>query len=239
MLTLTNLTVTAGGKKILKKINHVFERGKVYAIMGPNGSGKSTLAYTLMGSPVYTIESGSITMKHNNKKVRLNSLTPHERAQQGLFLSFQNPLSLQGIRVGQLLQLACAGAISAIELRKKIQALAQELHIRPDLLERSLNDGASGGERKKMEVLQAAVLNKPVQIYDEIDTGVDIDALKQIGVFLNHRRKDKVYIIITHYYRVLEHISPHEVIIMRDGNIVKTGGAQLAQHIENNGYVNV
>ncbi len=237
MLQLTKLSVQAGGKTIISDFTHTFEKGKVYAIMGPNGSGKSTLAYSIMGNPAYQVKADRFrvtgeTMKH----IDLTDMKPDERAKAGIFLSFQTPLSLQGVRVTQLLQLALNGAIPALELRRKVAKIAEELHIQPELLQRSLNEAASGGERKKMEVLQAAVLDKTIQIYDEIDTGVDVDALRHIGKFLHARRKDKTYIIITHYNRILKYLPPDEVIIMIGGKIVKTGDAKLAVEIEKEGY---
>lgn len=237
MLQLTKLTVHAGGKNIISNFTHTFEKGKVYAIMGPNGSGKSTLAYSIMGNPAYEIRNSKFEILTDDKtKIDLTDMKPDERAKAGIFLSFQTPLSLQGVRVTQLLQLALDGAIPALELRKRVAMIAEELHIKPELLQKSLNETASGGERKKMEVLQAAILDKEIQIYDEIDTGVDVDALKDIGKFLHARRKNKTYIIITHYNRILKYLPPDEVIVMVEGKIVKVGDAKLAQVIEKDGY---
>jgi Fe-S cluster assembly ATP-binding protein len=237
MLQLTKLSVQAAGKTIISDFTHIFEKGKVYAIMGPNGSGKSTLAYSIMGNPAYEIRNSKFEILTDDKrKICLTDMKPDERAKAGIFLSFQTPLALQGVRVTQLLQLALDGAIPALELRKKVAKIAEELHIQPELLQRSLNESASGGERKKMEVLQAAVLDKKIQIYDEIDTGVDVDSLRHIGKFLHARRKDKTYIIITHYNRILKYLPPDEVIIMIEGKIVKVGDAKLAVNIEKEGY---
>ena len=237
MLQLSKLTISGGGKIIVKDFTHTFEKGKVYAIMGPNGSGKSTLAYSIMGNPAYEVRSSEYKVQSvEGKYLDLTDMKPDERARAGIFLSFQTPVALQGIRVTQLLQLALNGAIPALELRQKVAAIAKELHIQPELLQRSLNEAASGGERKKMEVLQAAVLDKKIQIYDEIDTGVDVDALRHIGKFLHARRKDKTFIIITHYNRILKYLPPDEVIIMMDGRIVKKGDATLAEQIEKEGY---
>ncbi|MBP6993720.1 Fe-S cluster assembly ATPase SufC [Candidatus Woesebacteria bacterium] len=237
MLQLTKLSVQAGGKTIISNFTHTFKKGKVYAVMGPNGSGKSTLAYSIMGNPAYEASSARFVMSNGKgEKIDLTDLKPDERAKAGIFLSFQTPLSLQGVRVTQLLQLALDGAIPALELRRKVAKIAEELHIQPELLQRSLNESASGGERKKMEVLQAAVLDKQIQIFDEIDTGVDVDALRHIGKFLHARRKDKTYIIITHYNRILKYLPPDEVIVMMEGKIVKVGDAKLAKAIEKDGY---
>jgi Fe-S cluster assembly ATP-binding protein len=190
-----------------------------------------------MGNEAYQVKSSKFKVQSvNGRYIDLAKMKPDERAKAGIFLSFQTPLALQGVRVTQLLQLALDGAIPALELRRKVAKIAEELHIQPELLQRSLNESASGGERKKMEVLQAAVLDKTIQIYDEIDTGVDVDALRHIGKFLHARRKDKTYIIITHYNRILKYLPPDEVIIMIGGKIVKTGDAKLAKQIEKNGY---
>lgn len=240
MLQLSKLTISGGGKIIVKDFTHTFEKGKVYAIMGPNGSGKSTLAYSIMGNEAYQVQSSKFKVQNEKGQyVDLTDMKPDERAKAGIFLSFQTPLALQGVRVTQLLQLALSGTIPALELRQKVTKIAQELHIQPELLQRSLNDAASGGERKKLEVLQAAVLYKKIQIYDEIDTGVDVDALRHIGKFLHARRKDKTYIIITHYNRILKYLPPDEVIVMIGGKIVKTGDAKLAARIEKDGYTAV
>ena len=237
MLQLSKLTISGGGKIIVKDFTHTFEKGKVYAIMGPNGSGKSTLAYAIMGNPAYEIRNSKLEiLTDDKKKIDLADMKQDERAKAGIFLSFQTPLALQGVRVTQLLQLALDGAIPALELRKKVAAIAEELRIQPELLQRSLNEAASGGERKKLEVLQAAVLDKKIQIYDEVDTGVDVDALRHIGKFLHARRSDKTYIIITHYNRILRYLPPDEVIIMMDGKIVEIGDAKLAVRIEKEGY---
>jgi Fe-S cluster assembly ATP-binding protein len=235
MLKLNNLCVNAGETAILQSITYTFEKNKVYVLMGPNGSGKSTVANTLMGNPVYTITSGTIKLND----VELNELEANERADLGLFLSFQNPVALQGIKPYELLRAATNNKLNPLEVRKHAKALAQELHIPESLLSRSLNDGASGGERKKLEVLQAYVLQKEIIIFDEVDTGVDVDALKTIGEFLQNHKTGKTYIIITHYNRILEYINPDVVLIMHGGRIVKEGGADLVKQVEKDGYKNL
>jgi len=205
--------------------------------MGPNGSGKSTLAHALMASPVYTVTS--------QKSVRapivldgqdVTELDAEKRAKKGIFLSFQNPVSLSGITVFQLLQLALTGIMKPLDLRSRVLKTAKKLNLSEELLRRSLNDNASGGEKKKLEVLQGAVLNKPVQIYDEVDTGVDVDALKTIATFLHANKKGKTYIVITHYNRILKYLKPDEVVILMNGSLVSTGTAALAKQIEKHGY---
>ncbi|MCA9371389.1 Fe-S cluster assembly ATPase SufC [Candidatus Woesebacteria bacterium] len=244
MLKIKNLSISIDGKNILNNINFQFEKGKIYAIMGPNGSGKSTLAYTLMGHPAYEITRNKQKKNKEAAGIFLNGqniteLVPNERAEKGMFLSFQTPLALSGVKVYQLLQLALQGKKDPLQIRKEAQQYAKELGISEHLLSRPLNEGASGGERKKMEVLQAAVLDKDVLIFDEVDTGVDVDALKSISHFLKKHKKNKTYILITHYNRILHHLKPDYVLVMVEGRIVKVGDHSLAQKIEEEGYENI
>ena len=243
MLKLKNLSVSIENKKILKDINFEFEKGKIYAVMGPNGSGKSTLAYAVMGHPAYKVKSekskvkSSILLKNKNSKYEdITDLEANERSEKGIFLSFQSPLALSGVKVYQLLQLALNGKKDPLTIREEARKYAKELGISEDLLKRSLNEGASGGERKKMEVLQAAVLDKQLLIFDEVDTGVDVDALKSISKFLKKHHEDRTYIVITHYNRILHHLQPDHVLIMVHGQIVKVGDHTLAKKIEDRGY---
>lgn len=236
MFTLQNTTVSIDGKTILKNVNFNFEQGKIYAIMGPNGSGKSTLANVIMGHPSYELSADSKLIFDNQE---IQELEANERAQKGIFLSFQTPLSLSGVRAYQLLQLALNGTKDPLAIRQAAQAAAKELNISEELLSRSLNEGASGGERKKMEVLQAAVLDKKLMIFDEVDTGVDVDALKSIAQFLDHHREDKTYIVITHYNRILHYLKPDQVLVLAQGEIKKVGDHTLAEEIEKNGYENI
>lgn len=235
MLILKNLSVSIGKKKILKGINFSFEKNKIYAVMGPNGSGKSTLAYTLMGHPAYKAKEKSIWF--NNEDI--TELKAESRAEKGLFLSFQSPLSLSGVRVYQLLQLALRGKKDPLAIRQLVLKKAKELKIDEELLSRSLNEGASGGEKKKMEVLQAAVLNKSFVIFDEVDTGVDVDALKTIAKFLKKNRKGRTYVIITHYNRILKYLKPDKVLVVAGGELKKVGDYRLANKIEKSGYEKV
>lgn len=230
------MQVSVADKQILKDFSYTFENDRVYVIMGPNGSGKSTLAHAIAGNPTYQVSSSKLQISNKGKVINLKDLEPHKRADTGIFLSFQNPLALQGIRVTQLLLLALKGKVSALEIRKKSKTIAKELNISEDLLNRSLNEGASGGERKKMEVLQGAILDRSVQIYDEVDTGVDVDALKSIGQFLHARKKNKVIIIITHYHRILKYVKPDKVLVLKDGQLIADGGPELAETIEREGY---
>lgn len=232
MLTIKNLKVAVGNKVIIKNFNYEFKNNKVYAIMGPNGSGKSTFAYALSGHPNYKIESGS--MKLNGENIK--HLKADERARKGIFLSFQSPLSLNGVNVFQLLRVAMSGKIDPLNLRKKVNSLAKELKIKEELIQRSLNNGASGGEKKKLEVLQASVLNPGILIFDEVDTGVDVDSLKNIAEFIAKNKKGKTYILITHYNRILRYIKPDKVLILINGELVKEGKSELAKEIEDKGY---
>lgn len=233
MLSITHLTTKVGNKTILNDFNFNFEEGKVYAVMGPNGSGKSTLAYAIMGHPSYAI-NGKSKMVFNKKNI--TGLDAEKRAKLGIFLSFQSPLSLNGVKVHQLLQLALSGQKDPLAIRQEIQKYATELKIKDELLNRSLNDGASGGEKKKLEVLQAAVLDKKLLIFDEVDTGVDVDALKAISQFLHKNKKGKTYIVITHYNRILHYLKPDHVLVLVDGQLKKVGNHKLAEEIEKNGY---
>jgi Fe-S cluster assembly ATP-binding protein len=236
MLSLKNFSTNIGAKQILKNINFTFEKGKIYAVMGPNGSGKSTLAYSIMGSPVYEVQEGS-KMEINGEDIL--EMEANERAEKGIFLSFQSPLSLSGVKVYQLLQMALNGKKNPLEIRNKVKEVASELKINEELLGRSLNEGASGGEKKKLEVLQAAVLDKQILIFDEVDTGVDVDALKAISQFLKKHQENKTYIIITHYNRILHYLKPDYVLVIANGELKKVGDYTLSEEIEKNGYENV
>lgn len=236
MLSLKNVTVKIDKKVILKNISFDFEKGKIYAVMGPNGSGKSTLAYSIMGHPSYTINGKSrITFLGED----ISGLPAEKRAQKGIFLSFQSPLSLSGVRVSELLQLALLGVKDPLAIRNEVNNISQELKISKDLLERPLNENASGGEKKKLEVLQASVLGKKLMIFDEVDTGVDVDALRTIAKFLLKHKGDRTYIIITHYNRILHHLKPDKILVITEGKLRKVGDYRLALEIEKKGYENV
>lgn len=232
MLKLEKLTIAVADKIIIKDLNLKLEKNKVYVLMGPNGSGKSTLALTLMGHPLYQVKSGKIILE----KEDITNLESDKRAESGIFLSFQSPLSLSGVNVFSLLRTAIAGKKDPLELREEIEKTAKSLKIKNELLERSFNEGASGGEKKKLELLQASVLNPKLLMFDEIDTGVDVDALKTIAQFMEKNKKGKTYLIITHYNRILKYVKPDEVLVMVNGKIVKKGNYKLAEEIEKNGY---
>lgn len=234
MLTLKNLSVSIESKKILKNINYTFEPGKVYAIMGPNGSGKSTLASTVMGHPIYSVNKTSKIMFEGEN---ITEMEPNERSNKGIFLSFQTPMALTGVTIYQFMRYALTGKMDALKIRQGVQKYAKKLRISEDLLSRSLNDGFSGGEKKKMEVLQAALLDPKLAFFDEIDTGVDVDALRSIAKFIQAMRTpQKTFVIITHYNRILKYLKPDKILVIKNGQIVKEGDYKLAQEIEKKGY---
>jgi len=232
MLSINKLTIAVKDKIIIKDFSYLFEKGKIYAIMGPNGSGKSTLALALAGHPVYQIKSGKITL--NNQYIQ--DLSPDKRSKAGLFLSFQSPLVLNGVSLFQMVRVALRGKISPIDLNNKIKHLSKELVIKEELVKRPLNEGASGGERKKLELLQGLILQPKVMIFDEIDTGVDVDSLKIIAKVMKKYQKNRTYIVITHYNRIFQYFKPDKVLILSKGVLKQTGGWELAQQIENTGY---
>lgn len=236
MLDIKHLRCSVQNKIILKDFSYTFNDNMAYVVMGPNGSGKSTLANCIMGHPHYSLDSKSkIILNQKN----ITDLSSDKRAKAGVFLSFQSPLSLQGVTVFQLLRVALAGKQDAFELKKEVIREAKKLKIRTDILERSLNEGSSGGERKKIEVLQAAVLKPKVAIFDEVDTGVDVDALKTISTFMKTFKKNKTIIFITHNSRILKYISPDKVLILKEGSLVKEGGKELLSVIEEKGFENL
>ena len=235
MLRLENLTIAVADKVIIKNLNLKLEKNKVYVLMGPNGSGKSTLALSLMGHPLYQVRSGKMILEKQN----ITEMEPDKRANAGIFLSFQSPLSLSGINIFSLLRTAVSGKKDPLALREEIEKTAKLLKIKDELLERSFNEGASGGEKKKLELLQASVLNPKLIMFDEIDTGVDVDALKTIAQFMEKNKKGKTYLIITHYNRILKYVRPDAVLIMVNGKIVKKGDYRLAEEVEKNGYQNL
>ncbi len=236
MLTLRNLTAKIDRKIILDGVTQTFRKKKIYAIMGPNGSGKSTLARIVMGDPTFSLTRTS-ELKLSGKSIK--NKDADERAHLGIFLSMQSPLAIPGVTVFSLLRAATQETgITAKELKTKMDQYASDLKIPAELLTRSLNDGFSGGERKKMEVLQMAVLNPQYIFLDEIDTGVDVDALKTIAQFLKKHLKetDKTLVMITHYNRILKYLTPDVTLIIKDGAIVKRGDAELAKMIEKKGF---
>lgn len=248
MLDIQNLTVQIGEdadaedpRTILRSFELTIEAGEVHAIMGPNGAGKSTLSYVLTGRDGYEVVSGGITFNGED----LLALSPEERAQRGLFLSFQYPLEIEGVPVMTFLRTALNAQrkargeeeIAAAPFLKMVKEKAAKLGIEQEMLRRSLNVGFSGGEKKRMEMLQMAVLEPKLLLLDETDSGLDIDALKIFAQTVNAMRdENRAFLIVTHYQRLLQHIEPDFVHIMHDGIIVKTGGPELAAALEAQGY---
>lgn len=236
-LEIKDLHVKHDEKEILKGVNLRLENGKVYALMGPNGSGKTTLAETLMGNPKYKITKGKILLNEKN----LVSLKPDERAKLGLFLSFQNPVTISGVTVSNFLRQAYNSIhkekLSLLEFRKLLDKKCSLLNLNQEFLSRYLNEGFSGGEKKKLEILQLLVLNPKTAILDETDSGLDIDSLKIVSKGIsNFMSPEKTILIITHHKKILEHVKPDKVFIIIDGEIVSKGGAALIEKIEKKGY---
>jgi Fe-S cluster assembly ATP-binding protein len=235
-LEIKRLRVRIEGKEVIKGIDLRIEPGKVVALMGPNGSGKSSLAYALMGHPRYEVK-GSVKIDGKD----INELTPDERARQGLFLAFQYPVGIEGVSVRELLLGAMrerGEKISALELRRKVEIEAKELGVEKELLSRSVNDGFSGGEKKKIEILQMRILQPKYAVLDETDSGLDIDALRVVaeGARMVVEKEKVGVLVITHYQRVLRYLRPDEVMVLRKGKIVRRGGEELVEELERKGY---
>ena len=243
MLEIKNLHVKLAdeNREILKGLSLSVKPGEVHAIMGPNGSGKSTLSYVLAGREGYEVTQGSIT--YNGADVL--AMEPNERAAKGLFLAFQYPIEIPGVQTMQFLKVALNAQrkargekeLSIPEFLRFVKERAAKLNISQDMLKRPVNVGFSGGEKKRAEILQMAVLEPSLCILDETDSGLDIDALKVVAEGVNALRSpDRAIIVITHYQRLLDHIIPDVVHVLSDGRIVKTGGKELALELEKNGY---
>jgi len=236
MLSLSHWSARAGNKDILHDIALDIAPGTITAIMGPNGSGKSTLARTVMGDPTFTLGDGARLMCDGTD---LTHASADVRAREGIFLSAQSPLAISGVTVRDLMRAALTErGVQALDVKKRLERTAAQLAIPDELLDRSLNDGFSGGERKKMEVLQMALVDPRYIILDEIDTGVDVDALKTIATFLHAcvADTDKALVIITHATKILDHLTPTHTVVLRDGRIAAQGDAALAYTIEQEGF---
>ena len=241
MLSITDLYVDVNGKTILKGVNLQVNAGEVHAIMGPNGSGKSTLANVLAGRNNYTVTAGSIRYREQDLLV----MEPEIRAREGLFLAFQYPVEIPGVTNLYLLK-ASINAIrkhrgedelDAVEFLKLIKQKAALVEIKQEFLYRAVNEGFSGGEKKRNEVLQMALLEPYLSILDETDSGLDIDALQTVALAVNTlRSKDRAMIIVTHYQRLLDHIVPDYVHVLAEGKIIRSGGKSLALELEQKGY---
>lgn len=237
LLKIENLRASAGGTEILKGVDLTVGRGEIHALMGPNGSGKSTLASVVMGDPQYEVDGGRILFKGED----VTEAAPTDRGAAGMFLAFQHPQAIPGVSVTQFLRQALSnrtGAdLTALELRLKIMDAMRELGMEPSLADRYLNEGFSGGERKRNEVLQMAVLAPELAIMDETDSGLDIDALGAVADGVRKLQSpDRGFLIITHYQRLLDHITPHRVHVLLDGRVAESGGPELAARLEEEGY---
>ncbi len=245
-LVIKNLHVSVSGEEILKGLSVAIKSGEIHALMGPNGCGKSTLANTLMGHPNYDVDSGNVTFNG----IDILELEPDERAKLGLFLAFQYPTAIPGVTLANFLRMAVS-AVRAIdgndsttnplvpmrEFRKELREKMKNMGVDDSFARRYLNDGLSGGEKKRAEVLQLAMLEPKIAVLDETDSGLDIDAIKVVGENVNRLvGPDLGILIITHYPRLLNYIKPHFVHVILDGRIVESGGWELAEILEAEGY---
>ncbi len=237
-LEIKNLHASIEGKKILKGINLIINSGELHALMGPNGSGKSTLSNIIMGNSKYKITKGKILFNDKN----IFELNSNDRAKLGLFLSFQYPIEIEGLKFTTLLREAQKSIhpkekMNILEFNKMIKKFAKELNLKEDIVKRSINSGFSGGEKKRSEILQMLVLKPKIAILDETDSGLDIDSLKIVANVVNKQRNQNFgALIITHYIRILNHLKPDFVHVLVNGKIIATGDKKLAQELEEKGY---
>jgi len=241
MLEIKNLHVTVGGKQILNGLDLTVNKGEIHAIMGPNGSGKSTLAYVLAGKDDYAVTEGEVLLDGES----VLGMDPDERAAKGLFLAFQYPLEIPGVATMTFLRTALNSQrkkrgepeLTTPVFLKRVRELSAKLDINQDMLRRPVNVGFSGGEKKRNEILQMALLEPRLAVLDETDSGLDIDALKVVANGVNRLRSpERSMVVITHYQRLLDHIVPDVVHVLSKGRIVRTGGKELALELEARGY---
>ena len=237
LLRVEDLHVAVEGKEILKGLTLAVNAGEVHAIMGPNGSGKSTLSFCLMGHPKYEVTSGRILYQGRD----IQELPPNERAAAGIFLAFQYPTAIPGVTIANFLRAALRGVrgqdVPVKEFRQVVKAQLKALGISDTFMNRYVNDGFSGGEKKRLEILQMAVLAPTLAVLDETDSGLDIDALKTVAAGINGlRAPDRGILLITHYQRLLNYITPDVVHVLVNGRVVRSGGPELAHALEAKGY---
>src|SRR3989338_7475500 len=237
LLIVRDLHVSVEGKAILKGVNLTVNAGEVHALMGPNGSGKSTLSFCLMGHPKYHVTSGQILYLGQD----MAALPPNERAAAGIFLAFQYPTAIPGVTIANFLRAALRGVrgqdVPVKAFRQTVKTQLKALGIPDAFVNRYVNDGFSGGEKKRLEILQMAVLNPSLAVLDETDSGLDIDALKTVAAGINAQRSpQRGILLITHYQRLLNYIKPDFVHVMIDGRIERSGGPELALELESKGY---
>jgi len=237
LLQITGLRASAGDVEILKGVDLTVDRGEIHALMGPNGSGKSTLANVLMGNPTYRVTAGSILYEGED----ITKAPPTDRGAAGMFLAFQHPEAIPGVSVIQFLRQALSNRtgtnLTVLELRLKVTDAMKELGMESSFADRYLNEGFSGGERKRNEILQMAVLEPELAIMDETDSGLDIDALRTVADGVNKlATPERGFLIITHYQRLLDYVTPDTIHIFMDGRILESGGPELANKLEVEGY---
>jgi len=241
MLQIENLHARTGGRAILKGVTLTVQRGEVHAVMGPNGSGKSTLASVIAGRPGYEVTAGSVRLDG----IDLLGLEPEERAHRGVFLAFQYPVEIPGVSNMEFLKAAldsrnaAAGEdeLSAVDFMRRARTAASRLDLNPEFLKRGVNEGFSGGEKKRNEILQMLLLEPTLAVLDETDSGLDIDALRVVAAGVNtFASPDNAVVLVTHYQRLLDHIVPDYVHVLVEGGIVRTGDKDLALELESNGY---
>jgi Fe-S cluster assembly ATP-binding protein len=244
VLSIKNLHANVEGTEILKGINLEIKAGEVHAIMGPNGSGKSTLSKVIAGHPAYEVTAGEILFEGKN----IEDLDPDERARMGIFLAFQYPVEIPGVSNSMLMRQGYNAIrkengeeeLDPLEFDDYIMEKIKLVEMDPKFLDRSVNDGFSGGEKKRNEILQLAVLNPKLALLDETDSGLDIDALRIVSDGINKiKDENKAFLLVTHYQRILNYITPDFVHVLKDGRIVKSGGKELALQLEDEGYDNV
>lgn len=246
LLTIKNLKTVIGEKPILQGIDLEIGEGQVHVIMGPNGSGKSTLAHTLMGNPKFEVTDGTISFNNDD----ITEENPEDRASKGIFMAFQYPREIAGVQLDRFLFMAYSNIfkarfgddyelMSVFDFNKELKSVMEELKMKTEFSTRSLNQGFSGGEKKKAEMLQMFMLDPQLVILDETDSGLDVDALKVVSQAVNTfkaKNEKKSVLLVTHYQRILEYIKPDFVHVLVDGKIVKSGGAELAKELETEGY---